>query len=71
MLHPCNLFILYLAACASVPFTYFFPSPYPSEASLVAQLVKNLPAMWETWVQSLEWKDPLQKGKAAHYSILA
>ena len=33
-------------------------------ASLVAQLVKNLPAMWETWVQSLGWEDALKKGKA-------
>ena len=40
-------------------------------ASLVAQLVKNLPAMRETWVQSLGWEDPLEKGKAIHSSILA
>ena len=40
-------------------------------ASLVAQLVKNLPAMQETWVRSLGWKDPLEKGKANHSSILA
>ena len=40
-------------------------------ASLVAQLVKNSPAMWETWVQSLGWEDPLEKGKATHSSILA
>ena len=33
-------------------------------ASLVAQLVKNPPAIWETWVQSLGWEDPLEKGKA-------
>ena len=39
--------------------------------SLVAQLVKNPPAMQETWVQSLGWEDPLEKGKAAHSSILA
>ena len=39
--------------------------------SLVAQLVKNPPAMWETWVQSLGWEDPLKKGKATHSSILA
>ena len=39
-------------------------------ASLVAQLVKNLPAMWETWVQSLGWEDPLEKGKATHSSIV-
>ena len=38
-------------------------------ASLVAQLVKNLPARWETWVQSLSWEDPLEKGKATHSSI--
>ena len=41
------------------------------KASLVAQLVKNLPAMRETWVQSLGWEDPLEKGMATHSSILA
>ena len=40
-------------------------------ASLLAQLGKNLPAMWEAWVQSLGWEDPLEKGKAAHSNILA
>ena len=40
-------------------------------ASLVAQLVKNPPAIWETWVQSLGWEYPLEKGKATHFSILA
>ena len=40
-------------------------------ASLVAQLVKNLPAIRETWVQSLGWEDPLEKGKATHSSSLA
>ena len=40
-------------------------------ASLVAQLVKNLPAMQETWVRYLGWDDPLEKGKATHSSILA
>ena len=40
-------------------------------ASLVAQLVKNPPAMRETWVRSLGWEDPLEKGKAAHSGILA
>jgi len=40
-------------------------------ASLVAKLVKNLPAMWETWVRSLGWEDHLEKGKATHSSILA
>ena len=37
----------------------------------MAQLVKNLPAVWETWVRSLGWEDPLEKGKATHTSILA
>ena len=37
----------------------------------MAQLVKNLPAMQETWVQSLGWEDPLEKGMATHSSILA
>ena len=39
--------------------------------SLVAQLVKNLPTMQETWVLSLGWEDALEKGKATHSSILA
>ena len=38
---------------------------------LVAQLVKNLPTMQETWVRSLGWEDTLEKGKATHSSILA
>ena len=46
------------------PLQYFW-------ASLVAQMVKNLPAMWETWVQSLGWEDPLEEGMATHSSILA
>ena len=46
-----------------------YPLQY-SWASLVAQLGKNLPAMWETSVQSLSWEDPLEKGKATHSSIL-
>ena len=45
-------------------YTYF-------RASLVAQMVKNLPAMQETWVRSLGWEDPLKKGTATHSSILA
>ena len=42
-----------------------------SWASLVAQLVKNPPTMWEIWVQSLAWEDLQEKGKATHSSILA
>ena len=48
-----------------------FTSLHQSKTSLVAQMVKNLPAMWETWVQSLGWKDPLEEGMATHSSILA
>ena len=46
-----------------------YPLQY-SWSSLVAQLVKNPPAVWETWAQSLGWEDSLEKGKAAHSSIL-
>ena len=46
------------------PFQYSWVSP-------VAQLVKNLPAMWETWVRSLGSEDPLEKETATHSSILA
>ena len=46
------------------PLQYFW-------ASLVTQLVKNPPAMQETWVQSLGWEDPLEKRKATHSSVLA
>ena len=42
-----------------------------SWASLVAQTVKDLPAMWETWVQSLGWEDPLEEGMATPSSTLA
>ena len=39
-------------------------------ASLVAQMVKGSPAMWETWVSSLGWKDPQEEGMVTHSSIL-
>ena len=47
-----------------------YPLQY-SWASLVPQLVKNPSAMWETWVRSLGWEDPLEKGNTTHSSILA
>ena len=47
-----------------------YPLQY-SWASLVVQLVKNVPAMWDTWVQSLGWEDPLKEDMATHSSILA
>ena len=46
------------------PFQYYW-------AALLVQLIKNPTAMWETWVQSRGWEDPLEKGKATHSSILA
>ena len=47
-----------------------YPLQY-SWGSLVAQMVKNPPATQETWVRSLGWEDPLEKGKATYASILA
>ena len=41
-----------------------------SRTSLIAHLVKNLPAVQETWVRFLGWEDPLEKGKATHSSVL-
>ena len=61
----------------SIPGTGRYPGEgvgYPlqySWASLVAQLIKTLPAMQETWVQSLVWEHHLEKGKTTHSSILA
>ena len=42
-----------------------------NNASLIAQMIKNLPAMQETWVQSSGWEEPLEKGMTTHSSILA
>ena len=47
-----------------------YPFQY-SWASLVAQMIKNPPAVWETWVRSLDWEDTLEEGIATHPSILA
>ena len=46
-------------------------APHSNRASLVAQKIKNLPAVWEIWVESLGWEGPLEKGMATHSSILA
>ena len=51
-------------------FWYLYPLPHCMGPSLVAQMVKNLAAMWETWIQSLGREDPLEKGKATQSSIL-
>ena len=58
----CSIFALYCFIYAHIIFV---------KASLVAQMVKNLPAMQETWVLSLGWEDTLEKGMATHSSILA
>ena len=52
-------------------FLYICPLDFLNLDSLVAQIVKNLPAMWETCVLSLGREDPLEKGMATHSSILA
>ena len=52
-------------------FCFFYWGIADEQASLVAQLVKNPPAMRETWVQSLGRQNPLEKGKVTHSSILA
>jgi len=54
-----------------IPGLFFRPVFGSHLASSVAQMVKNLPAMWETWVPSLGWEDPLEKGKVTDSSILA
>ena len=51
-------------------YTYVYSFFFRFFSHIVAQMVKNLPAMWETWVQSLCWEDPLEKGMATHSSIL-
>ena len=61
-------------ACSSGALVQFLDWEDPLEkgwASLVAQTVKNLPAMWEAWAQSLGWEDPLEESMATHSSVLA
>ena len=64
-----------------IPFFFFFLKIYVcnlylrqglvlSQGSLVAQRIKRLPAIWETWVRSLGWEDPLEKEMATHSSLL-
>jgi len=61
---PMNQTPISSVSCISRQVLYHF-------TSLVAQMVKSLPAVWETQVQSLGWEDPLQKEMATHYTILA
>ena len=60
-----------LSILSVLPFLRIFSPHLHPRTSLVAQMVKNLPAMWETQVQSLGWEDPLEKGMATHSTILA
>ena len=61
------LYLLYLLYYYYNTITYYKIDDF---ASLVAQLVKNPPAIWKTWVQSLGWEDPLEKGNVSHSSVL-
>ena len=58
-------------ACLPQKHAHMHGSPPTQGTSLVAQKVKNLPALQETWIQSLGQEDPLEKGKVTHSSILA
>ena len=64
---------IYIIICILTKFHLFNngPSFQPNYTSLVAQMVKNLPAVQETWVRSLGWEDPLEKEMATHSSIIA
>ena len=61
-----------MGTCINKPFvTQFGGFPWYLKVSLVAQVVKHLPAMWETWVRSLGGEDPLEREMATHSSTLA
>ena len=66
------IYILFLIILFQYALLYFsFCTVYKKSVSLVAQTVKNLPAMQETWVRSLGWEDSLEKGMATHSCIPA
>ena len=70
-----NVVLVFLCNNVNQLYVYIYPLPVepPSasfQASLVAQMVKNLAVMWETWVQSLGWEDPLEEGMTTLSSIL-
>ena len=65
----CNLWVFLILSCYVLVVIYY--RTIERGASLVAQTVKNLPAMWGTWVQSLGWEDALEESMATHSSILA
>ena len=61
----------YACLTALLTSSFYLNVTIQHRASLVAQMAKNPPAMWEIWVQSLGWEDPLKEGMATHSSILA
>ena len=65
----CNLWVFLILSCYILVVIYY--RTIERGASLVAQTVKNLPAMWGTWVQSLGWEDALEDSMATHSSIRA
>ena len=78
--HPyLSSFFFWSFSCIYLFFSYFYIFIFTlfcftillQFESLMAQMVKNLPAMWETWLRSLECEDPLEMGMATHCSILA
>ena len=67
---------IFLLECKFLKEESFFKTSHFAQVQhflgdLVAKTVKNLPVVWETWVQSLGWEDLLEKGKPTHSSILA
>ena len=60
----------YLSMCASSNYSAFFLSTFSYWSSLMAQMVKNLPAMQKTQIPSLTWEDPMEKEMATHSSVL-
>ena len=62
---------MFLCSPPSSVYSFNYHSSYLPLDSLVVQMVKSLPTMQETWVQSLDQEDPLEKGMATHCSILA
>ena len=61
-----SLYLLIPSPSSVLP--YFFHFSY--KASLVTQIVKNMPAVQETWIWALDWEDPLEKGMATHSNIV-
>ena len=66
-----RIFLAFLGSFMSVCLFCFSESYILGRGSLMAQMVKTLPAVQETWIRSLGWGDPLEKGKATCSSILA